>query len=296
MFMNILKKKRYFDFDIVKKKNFSSNSSKRFCMFIFGMLISALAFNLFYSVNDIIPTGTTGLAFLLSDYLNIDTSVLVLAISSIILIFGFAMLGIDYGAKAIMGTILYPIFIKFTSLLVPFVKFEQASLFLLTLVGAVMYGFGFGLIKKSNYNSGGFSIIYDILHEYVHISVGMASIFSNVIILFAGVFIFGVSKMIYSFSALYISSCVMDKVILGTSKNKAFYIVTSKPLEVKSYIINNLSHTVTVVNARGGYSNKKRKMLMCVIPTIEYGMMKEVIKEIDKNAFFLVTDTYSVSK
>ena len=84
--------------------------------------------------------------------------------------------------------------------------------------------------------------------------------------------------------------------MLGISRNKAFYIVTNKPLEVKEYIINNLHHTVTVVNARGGYSNRKRTMLLCVIPTIQYSMVKEVIKMIDISAFFLITDSYSTSK
>ena len=60
--------------------------------------------------------------------------------------------------------------------------------------------------------------------------------------------------------------------------------------------INNLDHTVTVVKARGGYSDRKKTMLLCVIPTVEYVKMKEVIKTIDERAFFLVTDSYTVSK
>ena len=84
--------------------------------------------------------------------------------------------------------------------------------------------------------------------------------------------------------------------MLGISRNKAFYIITKKPLEVRDFIVNNLDYTVTIVNARGGYSNKKKNMLMCVIPTIEYQKVKEVIMEIDKSAFFLITDSYSISR
>lgn len=77
---------------------------------------------------------------------------------------------------------------------------------------------------------------------------------------------------------------------------KLFILLSRKPLEVKEYIINNLNHTVTVVKARGGYSDRKKTMLLCVIPTVEYVKMKEVIKTIDERAFFLVTDSYTVSK
>ena len=40
------------------------------------------------------------------------------------------------------------------------------------------------------------------------------------------------------------------------------------------------------------YTNDRKKMLMCVIPTKEYFSLKEVVLEIDKDAFFLITDTY----
>ena len=83
--------------------------------------------------------------------------------------------------------------------------------------------------------------------------------------------------------------------MLGISSNKAFYIVTSKYKDVKDYIINNLGHTATIVNAKGGYSSKSKKMILCVVSTTEYIKMKEVIKEIDKDAFFLITDSYSVT-
>ena len=34
---------------------------------------------------------------------------------------------------------------------------------------------------------------------------------------------------------------------------------------------------------------------MCVVPTIEYVKLREVIEEIDKDAFFLIVDTYETS-
>lgn len=296
--MNILKKKKIIDVEIVKKKIFERQSSKNFCLFILGLLISALAFNLFYNPNSIIPTGTTGLSLIINSFTeyDIDISLLVFVFSSLILCFGFALMGIEYGAKAILGTILYPVFLKFTSLFVSLFDFNGTSLFLLVVIGSLLNGFGFGLIKKSNYNMGGFSTIYDILNKYLHISIGKASVVCNTMIIVLGAFSFGVDKFIYSFIALYIYSYISDHIMLGVSNNKAFYIVTSKPLEVRNYIVNNLSHTVTIVNARGGYTNKRKKMLMCVIPTIYYAMMKEVIKEIDNKAFILIADTYSISR
>ncbi|UKI27375.1 MAG: YitT family protein [Bacilli bacterium] len=88
---------------------------------------------------------------------------------------------------------------------------------------------------------------------------------------------------------LVIKLCLVFLVI------RHFYIVTSKYKDVKDYIINNLGHTATIVNAKGGYSSKSKKMILCVVSTTEYIKMKEVIKKIDKDAFFLITDSYSVT-
>ena len=56
--------------------------------------------------------------------------------------------------------------------------------------------------------------------------------------------------------------------------------------------MDNLHYSVTVINAKGGYTNKKRKMLMCVVPTIEYLKLKELVSKIDPKVFFLIVDIY----
>lgn len=282
--------------DVIKKKIKDKNTYRNFCEFIIGMLITSVAVSVFYKPNSLVTTGCTGLSILISNYIDIDLALIVFSLSSILLAVSFCVFGLEYGAKNILGTILFPVFIKAASLINRVVNFNNTSLFLLILIGGVLSGIGFGMVKKSGYSLGGFYVIYDILNQKLKISVGKANLFCNIIIIFASTFIFGLNKAIYSGIGLYISSYIGDKIMLGVSQNKAFYIITNKVKDVKEYIINNLNYTVTVVNAKGGYSDKKKKMILCVIPTVEYIKLKEVVKEIDKDAFFLVTDSYSVSK
>lgn len=279
----------------IKRRINNKNAYKNFCTFIFGCLIAAISVSVFYNPNDVVTTGCTGLSILISRYTNIDLSLIVLALSSILLVISFLVFGIEYGAKNVLGTILFPIFIKAASIINNYVSFEGTSLFLLILIGGVLSGISFGLIKRSGYSLGGFYVIYDILNTKLKISVGKASLFTNIVIIFISSFVFGFYKCIYAAIGLYISSYIGDKIMLGISSNKAFYIVTSKYKDVKDYIINNLGHTATIVNAKGGYSSKSKKMILCVVSTTEYIKMKEVIKEIDKDAFFLITDSYSVT-
>lgn len=98
----------------------------------------------------------------------------------------------------------------------------------------------------------------------------------------------------YAIILLYISNLVLDKVLLGISNNKAFYIITSKEEQVSDYIINKLHHNVTIFDVKGGFLEKKRKVLLSVIPTREYFKVTEGIKLIDKDVFFVATDSYEV--
>lgn len=277
---------------LLRKKNVWKN----FFLFVVGMAISAISVSVFYEPNNVATTGSTGLAILIKNYINIDLSLIILVISSILLVVSFAVYGPSYGAKNILGTIFFPIFIKAATLINSLVSFEGASLFLMILIGSVLSGIGFGLVKKSGYSLGGFYVLYDIINTKYKISVGMASLVCNIIVIVCSLFIYGLSSCIYAAIGLYISITIADRVMIGISNNKAFYIVTKKPLEVRDYIVNNLNYTVTVVNAKGGYSNKKKKMLLCVIPTIEYIKVRDFIREVDKDSFFLITDCYYVSK
>ena len=284
-----------FDFngfmDSLHKKNFG----KRFFMFVMGMLISALAFNLFYARYDVIPTGSSGLALLVSEFVNIDKSIIVFVISLLCLLLGLIFFGYEYAIKMLAVTFFYPFFISSTTLITKYINLEDTSLFLIMVFGGGLMGFSSGLIRKSQFNPGGFSVLFDLMNKYLHISIGVSSIIINAILVVASGFIYGFESALYAIVSLLVSSYIVDRVIIGISDNKVFYIVTKKPLEVRDYVMDKLHYSVTIIKARGGYSNKKEKMLMCVVPTIEYVKLKEIIKEIDKEAFFLIVDTYESS-
>lgn len=292
----LLKKKKKYDINNLIFKLNVKNTYKNFFLFMMGMVLSAVAVSVFYSSFDFAVGGRTGLAIIINNYLNIDLSLVIFAISAILLVISFFVFGMEYGSKNILGTILYPIFLKAATLFNYFVDFKEVSPFLVIVSGAILSGIGFGLIKKSGYNSGGFRVLYDIINQKFKISIGNAIILCNVFIMILNLCTFGIGKFIYGVVEVYVSSVVADRVMLGISRNKAFYIITKKPLVIKEYIANKLDKSVTIVNAKGGYSNKKKKMLLCVIPTTEYSLLKEVVKEIDDEAFFLITDSYTVSK
>ena len=117
---------------------------------------------------------------------------------------------------------------------------------------------------------------------------------SDGLIVLLGVTVFGVNKLMYAIIVVYLIGMLTDRVLLGISNSKAFYIIAEKEEEIRNYILNELSHGVTIFDAKGGYSKEREKVLLCVVPTDEYYRLKEGIHEIDQKAFFVVMDAYEV--
>lgn len=279
--------------DLIEKLN-RKDRVFRIAIFIWGVLIYAISFSLFYSPNNIVSGGSTGLSLVVKEIFNIDTSLFVLIISFILLFVCYIFLGKTDTIKALLGSILLPIFMEFSSVYYGIFDFEISSLFMVVFVGGVLMGLGNGMIIRSGYNVGGFQVVYLILYRKFGISIGKSSMFLNSIIVFIGGIFFGFDKALYAVIGLYICNTITDMVMLESSATKTFYIVTDKYKDIREYIINNLGYNVTIMDAKGGYSNKNKKILMCAIPTRQYYEMKTMIEHIDEDVFFLITDTYEI--
>lgn len=279
--------------DIIEHLN-TKDRAERCAIFIWGVMIYALAFSLFFSPKNIVTGGSTGLSIILKYVFNIDTSITVFGISFLFLIVGYFLLGKRYAVKTFFGVIMLPIFMKFSTIFQGYFNVDDLSLFLIVVFGGVLMGLGNGMIVRSGYSVGGFQTIYQILYKYFGVSIGKSTLWINGVLVVISGFFFGFDNSLYAVIGLYVSSVVTDKVMLETSSTKTFYIVSEKEKEISQYVKENLRCGITVMNGRGGYTNDKKKVLMCAIPTKQYYLLKEVIKEIDKDVFFLVTDTYEI--
>jgi len=279
--------------EIIKKVE-SKNYGKRFFFVVLALLIGAASFNLFFEPNNIVIGGLTGISLIVRNYINIEISTFVMIVSIFLLIISFIFLGKEKTLKTLLIVLIYPFFIEFTKGINSLIDLNTDSLLLIVIYAGIIDGITTGMILKQGFSSGGTQIITQIMNKYLHISLGKAGLIINAIIIAIASLTFGITKSLYAIVALYISSIVTDKVILGISFKKAFYIITSKEEEVKDFIIKNLSHSITIIDVKGGFTDKKKKILLCVIPTNKYFLLKEVVKEIDKDAFFLITDAYEV--
>ena len=237
------------------------------------------------------------MVFIANHFFGIAPAIVVFICYLFAIIFGLLFLGKDKIKKSIVGSFIYPFFVYVTSPLSLYIKnlsLNTSEYLVILIIGAVVAGAAHGMIYKVGYTAGGSDIASQIINKYFGITVGTANIFINAVIVISGGVIFGWDKVLYAILILYIIGAVTDKVLLGISYSKKFYIITNKDEEIKEYIFNEFNTTVTELESIGGYTNKADQVIMCVVPTREYFKLKEGIEIIDKDAFFIITDAYEL--
>jgi uncharacterized membrane-anchored protein YitT (DUF2179 family) len=274
--------------NIISKKDLF----KRYFYLIIGLFVYACTFNLFMLPNEIVAGGLGGIAIIMKDV--ISPSLLIFILSVILLIMSYFLLGKEKTSASIVGSLLYPLFVKLTSNIGNIISINNQDLLLIALFTGVFTGIASGIIFKNGFTTGGTDILNQIVAKYFKRSIGTSMLLTDGLIVLAGGFFFGWNKVMYAVIILYILSIIADKVILGISDNKAFYIITNKDEEIQKFILDNLSHGVTVLDAKGGYSGESNRVLMCIIPAKDYFKLKEGISLIDNDAFFVVADAYEV--
>ncbi len=267
---------------------------KRIFLISISLLLSAILYNLLLLPLNLVTGGAVGIATITYYLYDFNPALMIFLISAACSLISYMYLGKEKTAGTIIACVVYPLLVEITSILTKNIKIEPKDILLLVLFAGVLSGIANGLMYKSGYTRGGLPVLSQVLYEKLKISIAKSSMLINMTVVLVGAFFFGTTNALYAIIFLYINNIVMDKVLLGISNNKAFYIVTEKEEEVKEYIINNLNHTITIFNVTGGFSEKKGKVILTVIPSREYYYMTEGIKQIDKNAFFVVTDAYQV--
>lgn len=278
----------------ILKSIYKKHKFRRYFGLIIGLFLCAVSFNLFILPNNIVFGGVSGISIIVNNFIDFDPSLFILISSVILLIVSYIFLGWEKTKASLLGSILLPLFIKLTSNIGTFLALDTSDQLVLALFGGVLYGFGAGLVFKSGFTTGGTDILNQIMNKYGKVSMGNSMLIIDGSIVLFGAFVFGVTKFMYAILVLYIISYLTDKVLLGISDRKAFYIITSKKDEISHFVINELGHSVTIFDAKGGYSKEKNPVLFTVIPTKEYFKFKEGIETIDNKAFFTVIDAYEV--
>lgn len=288
---------------VTKEKLFSKEWFIAYTLITIGAFILAAGFVLFIDPHKIAPGGVYGIGIIVH-YLTqgmfswapegfpIGTVGLILNIP--LTIIGIKILGPRFGVKTVIGFLLSSIFIDLLSIIFGYEPLVD-DVFLSSIFGGVLIGFGLGLIFKAKATSGGSDIIAMIIAKYTRLPLGQLMIYVDSTIVLLALLAFQDWKIpLYSWIVIYVTGKVIDMTMQGVNYDKTLFIVSDKYEEIREKIINDLERGGTMINATGMYKGHEKKMIFTNVSRREVYMLKDYIQSIDPDAFITVIDANEI--
>ena len=262
---------------------------------ILGCLFIGVGLNMFFKPYTIAPGGLSGLSVVISKLTGLSVSTIMLIIGVPLIIFSIKILGKKDAIKTFVGMILLSFVIKITEPLA-FIQATQDVL-LSAISGGILLGIGLGIIFSVDGSTGGTDLIALMLNRvFPSISVSkFLTMIDGMVVLSAAIANGNLETGLYSAIALYIIVKVIDAIISGFDYSKAFMIITTQPEKLRCAIVNDIKRGVTLLDAKGGYTNEEKNILLVVVNKKQQEVqLKKLIKNEDPNAFIIVSEAHEV--
>ncbi len=255
-----------------------------------GSAIIAIAFNVFLLPNNIASGGVSGISTIIHAYFGLEPAFVQWAFNIPLFLAGVLLLGKQFGLKTLVGTVFFPFVVFLTNDWSPWTTDALLS----AICGGIGVGLGLGVVFQGKGSTGGTDLAALILHKYTRISPGKCVAVIDGLIVITACFVFDMERGLYALIGLYATSKTIDLVNVGVRSSKMTMIITNKDDEVRSAIFKQIDRGVTEWKGKGGYTESERPVLMCVVDQKEFIKLKQVVKNIDPQAFIIVTDASEV--
>ncbi len=268
------------------------NRLKSLLTVIVGTLIVAVALDVFLAPADIAPGGVSGISIIIRHLTGLPLGTLIFILNIPIFFWGLLHFGKKFLVSSLFGMFLLSVFTDVFG----FLPRITENVLLCAIYGGLLMGFGIGLIFSAGYTTGGTDIVVQILRKKrPNISIGRLVLIIDAFIICAAGIVFGQWEiLLYSALSLYISTFIIDIIVEGGDSSKVAYIISDHPKALAEGISNELKRGSTHLHASSFYSNSQKSILLCVVKKYEITKLKTIIKDIDSNAFVILSDAREV--
>jgi len=261
---------------------------------VLGSVIMGLGYALFLIPHHLVPGGVSGIAIILNYFFNLPVGVLILIFNIPIFALGVRFMGGRYGAKSLVGMVLSSLLIDFFYEILKLPSATENPL-LAAIYSGVCIGIGLGIIFRSKASTGGTDTIGQMISKWTGITVGMAIMAVDFVIISAsGLSFHSWEAPLYGYIVLYISTWVIDLILEGWNHNKMVLINSTEGKRIEEFILFTLNRGGTALKSRSMYLKRDREILMSVIHRKQIPELREFVKETDPDAFLIIFDTYAV--
>ena len=275
---------------------------KNILMLIIAGIVNAVGVTIFIAPVKLYDSGISGTSMLLSqltpDFLPLSFFLLVLNIP--IFLFGLKKQGVEFTVYSIIAVGTYSLFAWLITDILPIdvsivSPLAGKDLFLCALFGGLISGIGSGLAIRFGGGMDGIDVLAVIFAKKIGITVGTFIMLYNVILyIICGIIIQSWILPLYSIVTYAAALKTIDFIIEGFDRSKSAMIITTKHEEICEKLSATFENGITILDAKGYYSNSDKTMIYFVINRFQVGKMREIVHSIDKNAYISITEVADV--
>ncbi|WP_139997283.1 YitT family protein [Paenibacillus paridis] len=258
---------------------------------IIGAFITAYGLEAVLIPNNVSDGGVTGLSIVGSKLFGLPLGLLIAILNIPFVYLGYKQIGKSFAIYSVIGIASLAVGTVVMHHITPIV---EGDTLLVTVVGGIIIGLGMGLALRNGGALDGIDMLAVLLSRKLPFGTSDLILFLNVFVFIVVSTVFGLQGAILSGIAYFIASKVIHIVEEGLSGAKTFKIITKHPEMMIETIRDRLGRGATYSVVQGGYSNEHFKEITCVINRLEERKMKEIIREIDENAFIMVYEVAEV--
>lgn len=261
-------------------------------LIILGNFILAFSVAVFILPYNILSGGVAGIAVVFNSLMGLNKEIVVNFLVIALFLIGWLILGKEFAIKTFVSSVFYPLFL---SLIMDFMPVFEIDALLASLYGGLIAGVGIGIVMRTGASTGGMDIPPLILNKVTNIKVSTLVIIIDALTVMLGFLAFGLEEILIGFISVFATGYTIDKVLLfGGSISKSVQIISDNSDEIVSAIHNKLDRGTTLTEATGGFTGKKRIVILVVVSQNQYNELIDIVNSIDKEAFVITTDATSV--
>ena len=258
---------------------------KCYVVILLGVILLSVGISMFCVPNKIVSGGVAGIATILYYLFNIPAGFTYYALNILLLLIGFKFLSKRFLLRTLICSGLVSLFVYLFSKLPPVTD----DVVLASLFGGVIYGIGIVLTFIEDASTGGTDIIGRLIqNRFPQIPIGKTLLLVDVLIIALSLICFkNINLALYGILSLFISTTAIDLFIHRLNVSKVAFVITDRGEEILKLLLSSFPRGITVLNAKGAYTNEDKNILVCALKENQTVDFREKVMSVDKSAFIV---------
>jgi len=262
----------------------------RFLFITIGAVLMAVSLEYFLVPNSVVDGGITGISIILSELTKVQLGIFIFVINLPFLYLGYKQIGKTFAFSTAYGIVILSLSTALFHHAEPFTD----DRILAVLFGGLILGLGVGTVIRAGGSLDGTEIVAILISKKMRLPVGQIIMFINFFIFIIAGFVYGWDSAMYSMFTYYIAAKVMDIVVEGLNESRSATIISKEYEEISQAIQDRLGRSTTFLYAKGGYLQEDTQMIYCVLTRLELTKLKDIVHDIDENAFIAIENVADV--